>query len=249
MFIPNNRTKLIHSVVPKQVVHDSSHCAWRVDRTCLRHCSHTSFLGKLLLLLWLYSPLLGLGRFFSFLILYAVGRTPWTGDQPVARSLYLHTAQHKHSINAYNTDIYSLCGIRTHDPNVRASEDSSRYRPRGHCDRLWGNQRSKIYMLDVAVMHLIETGKQCKVYHLVPMSCTSQVDIRFTCCSVWAIQTSVPYLLYNVTREVHRLLLSFGISAFGAFINLFIVERDILLSRSYPKLNVIDTDTLCISFL
>jgi hypothetical protein len=34
---------------------------------------------------WLYSSLLGLGRFFSFIILYAVDRTPWTGDQPVAR--------------------------------------------------------------------------------------------------------------------------------------------------------------------
>jgi hypothetical protein len=34
--------------------------------------------------LWLYSPLLGVGHFFSFLILYTDGRTPWTGDQPVA---------------------------------------------------------------------------------------------------------------------------------------------------------------------
>jgi hypothetical protein len=42
------------------------------------------------LLLWLYSPLLGLGRFFIFLILYAVGGTPWTGDQPVARLLPTH---------------------------------------------------------------------------------------------------------------------------------------------------------------
>jgi hypothetical protein len=33
----------------------------------------------------IYSPLLGLGRFFSFLIFHTVGRTPWTGDQPVAR--------------------------------------------------------------------------------------------------------------------------------------------------------------------
>jgi hypothetical protein len=28
-----------------------------------------------------------LGRFFNFLILYTVGRTPWTGDQPVVRPL------------------------------------------------------------------------------------------------------------------------------------------------------------------
>jgi hypothetical protein len=31
--------------------------------------------------------LLNLGRFFSFVILYTVCRTPWTGDQPVTRPL------------------------------------------------------------------------------------------------------------------------------------------------------------------
>jgi hypothetical protein len=50
-----------------------------------------------LLLLWLYNPLLSLGRFFSILILYKVGRTPWTGDQPVARPLPTHrTTAHRH---------------------------------------------------------------------------------------------------------------------------------------------------------
>jgi hypothetical protein len=34
--------------------------------------------------------LLDLGRFFSFLILYTDGRTPWTVDQPVARPLPTH---------------------------------------------------------------------------------------------------------------------------------------------------------------
>jgi hypothetical protein len=42
------------------------------------------------LLLWLYSPLLGLGRFFSFLIFYTVGRTPWTGGQSFASPLPTH---------------------------------------------------------------------------------------------------------------------------------------------------------------
>jgi hypothetical protein len=82
-----------------------------------------------LLLLWLYSRLLGLGCFFSFLILYTVGRTPWTEDQPVARPLPTHRT------NAHNTDIRALSGIRTHDPSFRASEDSSCLKPRGHCDR------------------------------------------------------------------------------------------------------------------
>jgi hypothetical protein len=83
----------------------------------------------LLLLLWFYSPLLGLDLFFSFLIPYTVGRTPWTGDQPVARPLPAHrTTQTQTSM--------PLSGIRTHDISVRASEDSSFLRPRSYCDRL-----------------------------------------------------------------------------------------------------------------
>jgi hypothetical protein len=42
-----------------------------------------------LLSLWLYNPL-DLGRFFSFLILYTAGKTPWVGDQSVARQLPTH---------------------------------------------------------------------------------------------------------------------------------------------------------------
>jgi hypothetical protein len=34
--------------------------------------------------------LLDLGRFFSFLILYTVGRTPWKGDEPIARPSPTH---------------------------------------------------------------------------------------------------------------------------------------------------------------
>jgi hypothetical protein len=47
-------------------------------------------IGKELLLFWLYSPLSGPGRFFNYLILHTVDRTPWTGDQPVARLLPIH---------------------------------------------------------------------------------------------------------------------------------------------------------------
>jgi hypothetical protein len=46
----------------------------------------------------LYSPFMGPGRFFSFLILYTVGRSICPGDQPVAWPLP-YTGQHKHRIN------------------------------------------------------------------------------------------------------------------------------------------------------
>jgi hypothetical protein len=35
-------------------------------------------------------PFVFLGRFFGFLILYTVGRTPWMKDQPVAMPLPTH---------------------------------------------------------------------------------------------------------------------------------------------------------------
>jgi hypothetical protein len=63
-------------------------------------------------------------------LFYTVGRTPWTNNQPVARPL--PTQDNTNRINA-NTDIHALSGIRTHNPSVRASEDSSCLRPRGRC--------------------------------------------------------------------------------------------------------------------
>jgi hypothetical protein len=67
-----------------------------------------------------------LGHFFSFLILYTVGRTPWTGDQPVARPL----PAHRHPW---------LKWASTHDPSAQAGEDGSclrRISTTGEVDRL-----------------------------------------------------------------------------------------------------------------
>jgi hypothetical protein len=52
----------------------------------------------------------------------------------LSQGRYLHTEQHKFRINAH-ADNHALSGIRTHDPSVRASEDSSCFRERGRCDR------------------------------------------------------------------------------------------------------------------
>jgi hypothetical protein len=41
----------------------------------------------------------------------------------------------KETHNKHKTDIHASSGVRTHHPSVRAGEDSSCPRPRGHCDR------------------------------------------------------------------------------------------------------------------
>jgi hypothetical protein len=83
---------------------------------------------------WHYSSLSGPGIFFSFVIFLT--QTVGLVERVISPSQghYLHAGQHKHGINAH-TNIYALSGIRTHDPRVRASEDSSCPRPRGNCDR------------------------------------------------------------------------------------------------------------------
>jgi hypothetical protein len=61
---------------------------------------HISFINGCTALFW------ALVAFYSFIILYTVGRT------------------------------YASSGNRTHDPTVRAAKDSSCFRPGGHCDQL-----------------------------------------------------------------------------------------------------------------
>jgi hypothetical protein len=61
------------------------------------------------------------------------GRTPWTGDQPIARPLPAHRATQTQNKRTQTSMPWvgfepTIC--------VRASEDSSCLKPRGHCDRL-----------------------------------------------------------------------------------------------------------------
>jgi hypothetical protein len=62
---------------------------------------------------------------------------------------YLHAGQHKHRINAH-TDIYAMSGIRTHDPSVRVSEDSSCLRLLGYLDWLAFERAKTVHALDRA---------------------------------------------------------------------------------------------------
>jgi hypothetical protein len=62
--------------------------------------------------------------------------TPWTGDQPLVRPLLKHRRTQTQNKRIHTPNTHALSGIRTHDPSVRASEESSCLRPRGYCDRL-----------------------------------------------------------------------------------------------------------------
>jgi hypothetical protein len=82
---------------------------------------------------WLYSPLGPWPLIFQCHHHFTDGRTPWTSYQLVARPLPKHRTtqtQNKHIPN-----IHALCGIRTHDPGFRASEDSTCPRPFSYRER------------------------------------------------------------------------------------------------------------------
>jgi hypothetical protein len=73
----------------------------------------------------LLQPIQGPSLLFSSVIIfpYTVGLLGRVISQPQNR--YVNTGRHKHKINAVTSNIYAVSGIRTHDPSVRASEDSA----------------------------------------------------------------------------------------------------------------------------
>jgi hypothetical protein len=74
----------------------ASEPVWTLWRGSLSRCRewNSSSPGPYLSVYGFTVLLLDLCRFFSFLILYTFGRTPWTGDEPVTKPLPTHrTAQ------------------------------------------------------------------------------------------------------------------------------------------------------------
>jgi hypothetical protein len=67
------------------VLHSASHMALTATRRKANGMHYVHNIQS-----FINCPLLGPGRCFTFVILYTVGRTPWKGDQPVARPRYTH---------------------------------------------------------------------------------------------------------------------------------------------------------------
>jgi hypothetical protein len=94
---------------------------------CATH--YTFFIYSSMLL----QPFVGPWPFLQFRnIFYADGRTPWTSDQSVARPLPKHRTTQTQNKRIH---IHAASGIINHDLGIRASEDSSCLRQRGHRDR------------------------------------------------------------------------------------------------------------------
>jgi hypothetical protein len=72
---------------------------------------------------------------FQFHDNFTDGRTPWTGDQLVARPLPKYKTTQIHNKHIHIPNIHALYGIRTHDPGFRAREDSICLRSLGYRDR------------------------------------------------------------------------------------------------------------------
>jgi hypothetical protein len=128
---------------------------------------------------WLYSPLLGPGCFFRFVTLHRVGKTPWTGDQPVARPLPTQRiAQHR--INEHRHP----CLEQDLNPRPQCSrgENSSYVRPRGHCDRHKILYPKNLFRCDVA--------HEGEVRTVWPCFCTSYRDDKHSCAYVRTIDTN-----------------------------------------------------------
>jgi hypothetical protein len=62
-------------------------------------------------------------------------RTPWTSDQLVARPLPKHRTAQIQNEHLHIPNSHDLCGIRTHDPGFRVSEDNACLRQLGCRDR------------------------------------------------------------------------------------------------------------------
>jgi hypothetical protein len=106
-------------------------CNWPCRLTW--HVSNKE-LKELNWIIWLYSPSFCPDRFFSFLILYTFGRTPWAGDQPVARPLPAHRT---HTQNKRTQSSMPRVGLEPTTPVFKWAKKLC-LRSRGNCD--WHEQ-------------------------------------------------------------------------------------------------------------
>jgi hypothetical protein len=114
---------------------------WRVTTSCslieIHFCVWRPFFFPLTLepQFWPWPTSMKLSVSLRFIRSQTFGRTPWAGDQLVARPLPVQKHRKTH-IHTQTLNIHALSGIRTHDPGFWESEDSACLRPLVYSDRL-----------------------------------------------------------------------------------------------------------------
>jgi hypothetical protein len=92
----------------------------------------------------------GVEGYFYSLDLFTIGRTSSTSDRPVARPLTKYRRAQRQNKRTHTPNMHARSGIQTHDHSVRASEDSSCFRPLGYRDRLASERAKTVHALDRA---------------------------------------------------------------------------------------------------
>jgi hypothetical protein len=108
--------------------------------------------------LWLYSPIQALAASMKLSVSLQVldlGQSVGFLERVInsSQGLYLYTNTEQHTTQALN--IHTLSGIRTHDPGVRGSEDSSCVRPLDYRYRPGLHYRTIIIIILVQVRSAI----------------------------------------------------------------------------------------------
>jgi hypothetical protein len=111
--------------------HTNTHCSLHSETTDIA-TNYNDYFHISALEQYPFRYLYGVDVFYYF----TDDRTPWTTDELVARSLPKHRLTETLNKHINIPDIHTLCGIRTHDPGFRSSEDSTCVRPLGYRDRL-----------------------------------------------------------------------------------------------------------------
>jgi hypothetical protein len=125
-------TRIIYFTDYVSVIVTFLHCLRFTKTTC--SCFVEACWGMLFLFLFA-STLEHRADLLVSLIISTEGRTPWKGDQLVARPLPKHRTTQTQNKRIHTPNIHALFGIRTHDPGFRAGEDSACLRPLGYRDR------------------------------------------------------------------------------------------------------------------
>jgi hypothetical protein len=84
---------------------------------------------------WFFQTIQGPGLLFSSVIIFHRRYDALDECQSVTRPLPKHRTTQTQNKRIHTSNIHALSRIRTHDPSVRASADSSCLRPLGYCDR------------------------------------------------------------------------------------------------------------------